>query len=101
MTYVNLHVFIQPIVHNKAVSKPNSMGFHWMTRSVGIVANIRVVEVCNALLVTAGMDKRIHRSDGRHLDPIQWSVHAVYGVEDGEGGKFKLKKANFGDERII
>ena len=67
MTYIDFHVFVQAIVHDEAVSKPNPVRLHWVTSCVGIISYIGVVKVGNTLLVAARVDKRVQGGDGRHL----------------------------------
>jgi len=67
-TYVDLHMFVHPIVHDQGMCKPDSMRLHRMSSGVGIVANIRVVEVCNGLLVRGFHHEGVNRrSDVRHI----------------------------------
>jgi hypothetical protein len=67
ITYVNLHLFVKAIVHHQAVSHPDAMRLHGMSGNVGIVANVRVIEVCDSFLVHGSIqDRKIQRSCGRH-----------------------------------
>jgi hypothetical protein len=50
--------------------KADPVRFHGMTGSVGIVANIRVVEVSHVLLLGCFMDYRVQRSKALNHDCV-------------------------------
>lgn len=69
-THINFHPLINAIVHDQAMSKPNSMRLHRMTRNIGIVTYVRVVEVGDFRFV-AGSGfcwEGVKRRKGRHGD---------------------------------
>jgi hypothetical protein len=66
---VNLHLLVHPIVHDQAMREPDSMRLHRMTSHIGIVADVRVVEVCDSLVV--------RRAPGR----INWRKLVRHGEE--------------------
>lgn len=66
-TYVYFHLFVEPIVHDQTVSQSDPMRLHWMTGNIGIIANIRVVEVGHLLPVSRPIDQRlIEGREGGH-----------------------------------
>lgn len=65
-TYINLHLFIEPIVHDQAMGHSNPMRLHWMPCDVGIVAHIRVVKVGDTFLVVAVGKRLIKRGKRCH-----------------------------------
>lgn len=52
-SHVYLHLLVQSIVHNQAVRHAYPVRLHRVTRYVGIVSNIRVVEVSDLLVGSA------------------------------------------------
>jgi hypothetical protein len=62
LTYVYFHLLVDSVVHNQAMGQPDSMRLHGMPSNVGIISNIRVVEVRNSFLIT-GLENDI--VDGR------------------------------------
>ena len=58
-TYIYFHILVQAIIHDETMSEPDSMRLHWMASGIGIVSNVRVIEVGNTLLVAASMNNRI------------------------------------------
>jgi hypothetical protein len=52
LTYINLHLLVDPIVHDQAMRQPNSMRLHGMSSNISVVSDIRVVEVRDSLLST-------------------------------------------------
>lgn len=62
-THVNFHFLVQAIIHHQAVSHPNPMGLHGVASNIGIVADIGIVKICNALLLGAVIAQR----DGRNV----------------------------------
>lgn len=69
LTYINLHLLVDTIVHDQAMRQPNSMRFHRMASDIGIVSNIGVVKVCDPLLGAWTVRRRlIDRSrEGGHF----------------------------------
>ncbi len=61
ITHIYFHFLVEPIIHDKAVSHPDSMRFHRMPCNVRIIPNIRVVEVCDLLLVRPIHKRRVDR----------------------------------------
>ena len=61
MTYINFHLFIEAIVHDQAVGHSYPMGLHGMPSDIGIVADVRIIEIGHCLLVGGGPG----RVDGR------------------------------------
>ena len=51
MSHINLHFLIESIVHDQAVGHTYTVRLHRVTRDVGIVTDIRVVEVGNLFVV--------------------------------------------------
>jgi hypothetical protein len=61
-TNIDFHLLISAIVHNQAMSQPYAMRLHRMASHVGIVADIRIVEVCDLLLGTPRLENdRVER----------------------------------------
>lgn len=68
-TYIDFHLGIYSIVHNQAVRQPDSVRLHRMASNVGIIPDIRVVEVGNPLLATGIIHRRrINGREGSHLE---------------------------------
>ena len=65
-TYIDFHVLIERVIHDKTMSQPNSMRLHWMSSNIGIIAYIGVVKVGNAFLVMAIRGRRIQGGKRRH-----------------------------------
>jgi hypothetical protein len=62
MAYVNFHLFVQAVVHNKTVGHSDTVRLHGMASIVGVVSDIRVVEVGDFLwLSTIGGARRVQR----------------------------------------
>ena len=62
MAHVNFHLFVQAIIHNQTVGHSNTVRLHGMTSIVGVISDIRVVEVCDFLwLSTIGSARRVQR----------------------------------------
>jgi hypothetical protein len=51
LTHIDFHLVVGAIVHNQTMRQPYSMRLHRMTSYVGIISDIRIVEVCHSLLV--------------------------------------------------
>ena len=68
LAYIDFHLLIQAIIHNQTMSHPNPVRFHGMPCNIGIIAHVRIVKVCNGLLVGASWYREllIHRGKGRH-----------------------------------
>jgi len=49
-THVDLHLLVQAIVHDQAVGHSNAVWLHGMSRDIGVVSDIRVIEVSDFLL---------------------------------------------------
>lgn len=71
LPYIDFHLLVDTIVHDQAMRQPNTMRLHGMASNVGIIANIRVVEVGDSVLV-AGLAQRgsIDGCEGRHFREI-------------------------------
>lgn len=82
-THVNLHLLINTIVHDQTVRQPNSMRLHGMTSNVGIVSNVRVVEVRNPLLAARpvcgwGVDGHERGHSRRHFEQLEsWPASGI------------------------
>ena len=69
LPYIDFHFLINTVVHNQAMSQPNTMRLHRMTSDVGIIANIRVVEVRNSLLAAWAVQRRgVDGCERRHFE---------------------------------
>jgi len=74
-THVDFHVFVHPIVHDQGMCKPDSMRFHRMSSGISIVANIRVVKVCNTFLVRGSHHEGVNwGTDVRHIGHSRQSM---------------------------
>jgi hypothetical protein len=58
-THINLHFLINSIVHDQAMRQSYSVRLHRMARNVGIISNIRVVEICDSLLGAGSIRHRV------------------------------------------
>ena len=67
-TYIDLHLLVQAVVHDQAVSHSNPVWLHRMPRNIGIIAHVGIVKVGDSLLVGAGWCCKLHirRSKRRH-----------------------------------
>lgn len=79
-TYVDLHFVINAIVHDQTMSQPDSVRLHGMSSHVGIVADIRVVEVGNSGLLEGAAERKgiDGGSKGVHLDDGAWNQQAGF-----------------------
>ena len=68
MAYVDFHLLVQTIVHDQAMSHSNAVWFHRMACDVGIVSNIRIIEVSDFPLAFGGAicAQRIKGSERAH-----------------------------------
>lgn len=68
-TYVDLEVFVDVVVHDEAVCQADTVRLHGMASDIGIVANVRVVEVGDLLLRgrSFGVERAIAIDAGRVL----------------------------------
>jgi hypothetical protein len=83
--YVNLHLLVQAIVHHQTVGHPDAVRLHRMTRDVGVVANIGVVEVGDLL----GAIRRAIQVDRVQRRPYR--SHGC-GIQSEVGEKSRLYK---------
>lgn len=61
--HIYFHFLIQAIVHDETVSHPDAVRLHGMSSDIGVISNIRVVEVSNLLLIHDSVHaQRIDRS---------------------------------------
>ena len=69
-TNINLHLLVEAIVHDQAMGHPDPMGLHRMTRDIGVVTNIGVVEIGDFLvaIVWPIQINGIKRSQCRHIE---------------------------------
>jgi len=67
-THINFHSLVNTIVHNQAMSQPDTMRLHRMSCNVCIVTNVGVIEISHFWLVAAGEFRRegIERRERRH-----------------------------------
>jgi hypothetical protein len=66
-TYVDLHLLVQAVVHDKTVRHPNTVRFHGMSSDIGVVSDVRVVEVGHLFLFHYSVRaQRVKRCKGRH-----------------------------------
>jgi hypothetical protein len=62
MAHVNFHLLVEAVVHDETVSHSDTMRLHWMAGIVGVVSDIRVIEVGDFLgLSTIGSARRVQR----------------------------------------
>ena len=62
MAYVNFHLLVEAVVHDKTVSHSDTVRLHGMAGIVGVVSDIRVVEVGDFLwLSIIGSARRVQR----------------------------------------
>jgi hypothetical protein len=62
MAHVDFHLFVKAVVHDKTVGHSDTVRLHGMASVVGIVSDIRVVEVGDFLwLSTIGGARRVQR----------------------------------------
>lgn len=52
-TYENFHISIETIVQQKIVCHLDPVWLHWMTLTIIVVANVAIIKVYNASLVTS------------------------------------------------
>lgn len=70
-TYINLHFLIHAIVHDQAMRQAYAMRLHRMARDIGVVANIRVVEIGHPVLLAGIVEhERIKRGKGSHVERL-------------------------------
>ena len=50
LTYIDLHLVVESIVHNETVTHADTMRLHRMSRSIMIVSTVLVVKVGNTFL---------------------------------------------------
>ena len=58
LTYINLHLLVDTVVHDQAMRQPNSMRLHRMPSDIRIISDIRIVEVSDSLLGTWAIRRR-------------------------------------------
>lgn len=80
-THVDLEELVDAVVHYQTVGQPDSVRLHRVPRNIGIVPNIRVVEVGDTLLLIAR--DLVHRP--RTLDASIVQAHG--GVASCCGGR--------------
>ena len=102
-TYINFHLLVKTVVHNQAVCHTDTMRLHRVSRNVGIVSHVRVVEIRDSLLLRGTVhvdiidrrkgrhgDKRIARQEGREYKEMVKKVKRCnYMVVDGRGREAK------------
>lgn len=87
-THVNLHLLVQAIIHDQAVGHSYAMRLHGMSSIVGIVSDIRVVEVCDLLRLTSvdtwRIERRIALGARGHVERRQavWYARRSFGVSE-------------------
>jgi hypothetical protein len=62
MAHVDFHLLVEAVVHDQTVSHSDTMRLHGMAGVVGVVSDIRVIEVGDFLwLCTVGSARRVQR----------------------------------------
>ena len=61
LAHVDLHLLVQAIIHDQGVGHSDAMRLHGVTSVVGIVSDVRVVEVSDLLGLRAILARRIQR----------------------------------------
>ena len=67
-TYINFHVLIETIIHDKAVRHSYTVRFHGVTSNIGIIAHIGIVEVGCRFGSIATQERLVKRREGSHRD---------------------------------
>jgi hypothetical protein len=82
LTYINLHLLVDSIVHDQAMRQPNSMRLHGMSSNISIVSDVGVVEVCNPFLRGWAIRWRLidRRCEGGHFGRRSCEENADYVV---------------------
>lgn len=76
MAHINFEILVDIVVHDETVRQADSVRFHGMASHVGIVANIRIIEVGDLLL--GGVEPRVERAgavDSGGIDVSRRRVH--------------------------
>lgn len=70
LTHINLHFLIESVVHNEAVGHSNPVRLHGMSSNIGVIPNIRVVEVGDFLLISPVHRRLVKWGKGGHGDSL-------------------------------
>lgn len=66
ITYIYLHVLVQPIIHDQAMCHSNAVRLHGMAGDIGVVAHVGVVEVRRGFRAVAIEDRLVEGRKGGH-----------------------------------